>query len=74
MAERGQPAATTIASAGAATQSCHLAMVCAPAPLAIPGLFSHLDRFVPLQFGAASLTPTPPRGISPAPPFHPPRA
>jgi hypothetical protein len=74
MPEHGQPQTTNIAVSGAAAQSCQLATICMPAPLAIPGLFTSLDTTVPLHEGAGALAATLPRGISPAPPFHPPRA
>jgi hypothetical protein len=74
MPEHGQPQTTSLAVAGAAAQNCQLATICTPAPLAIPELFTSLETAVPLHEGAGTLAATLPRGISPAPPFHPPRA
>jgi hypothetical protein len=74
MPEHGQPQTTSVSASGAAAQSCQLATICTPAPLAIPGLSNELETAVPLYGGAATLAATLPLGISPAPPFHPPRA
>ena len=74
MPEHGQPQTTSVATSGAAAQNCQLATICTPAPPAIPGLFITLETAVPLHEGAGTLAATLPRGISPAPPFHPPRA
>ena len=74
MPEHGQAPTTTLAASGAAAQSCDLAAICTPAPLAIPGFSTHLETAVPLLGDAGLLAATLPLGISPAPPFHPPRA
>jgi hypothetical protein len=74
MPEHGQAPPTILAASGAATQSCELANICTPAPLAIPGLSTRLETAVPLFGDAGLLAATLPLGISPAPPFHPPRA
>ncbi len=74
MPEHGRTPATSIAAAGTAVQGCELATICTPAPLAIPGFSSSLETTVPLVEAAGPLTATLPLGISPAPPFHPPRA
>jgi hypothetical protein len=74
MPEHGQPQSASVAVSGASAQSCQLATICTPAPLAIPGLSNELETAVPLYGGAATLAATLPLGISPAPPFHPPRA
>jgi hypothetical protein len=74
MPEHGQAPTTTLAASGAAAQSCEMATICTPAPLAIPGFFTRLETSVPLLGDAGLLAATLPLGISPAPPFHPPRA
>lgn len=74
MPEHGQPQTPSIAISGAASQSCHLAAICTPVPLAIPGLSDRFETAVPLHDGAAALPATLVRGTPPAPPFHPPRA
>ena len=74
MPEHGQAPTASIAAGGMATQSCELATICAPAPLAIPGFSASLETAVPLLEAAGSLAATLPLGIPPAPPFHPPRA
>lgn len=74
MPEHGRMQTTSISVSGAAAQSCQLATICTPAPLAIPGLFTSLETRVPVHEGARMLAATLPRGISPAPSFHPPRA
>jgi hypothetical protein len=74
MAEHGQAPASSFTAAGAATQSCELATLCMPAPLAIPGFSIGLETAVALHETAVSLTAPLPRDISPARPFHPPRA
>lgn len=74
MPAHGQAPASHVAASGAATQSCELATLCMPAPLAIPEFSNRLDTAVPLSEAAVSLAATSHRDISPAPPFHPPRA
>ena len=74
MAEHGQAQTMSVAVSGAAAQSCQLATICTPAPPAIPGLSNKFETAVPLFGSAATLAATLPLGISPAPPFHPPRA
>jgi hypothetical protein len=74
MPEHGQAPTTTLAASGAAAQSCEMATICTPAPLAIPGFSTRLETAVPLLGDAGLLAATLPLGISPAPPFHPPRA
>jgi hypothetical protein len=74
MPERGQAPATAFTASDVTTQSCQLATICTPAPLAVPGFFASLETAVPLLEAAGPLAATLPLGISPAPPFHPPRA
>jgi hypothetical protein len=74
MAEHGQPQTTSISTLDTAAQHCQLATICTPAPPAIPALSNTFETAVPLYGSAASLAATLPLGISPAPPFHPPRA
>ena len=74
MPEHGQPQTMSVAVSGAAAQGCQLATICTPAPPAIPGLPNKFETSVPLYGSAATLAATLPLGISPAPPFHPPRA
>lgn len=74
MTEHGQTPSSQVATPGATTHSCELATLCMPAPLAIPGFSSGLETAVALHETAVSLTAPSPRDISPAPPFHPPRA
>jgi hypothetical protein len=74
MPEHGQAPTTTLAASGAAAQSCEMAIICTPAPPAIPGLSTRLETAVPLLGDAGLLAATLPLGIFPAPPFHPPRA
>ena len=74
MPEHGQPQTMSVAVSGAPAQSCQLATICTPAPPAIPGLSNKFETAVPLFGSAATLAATLPLGISPAPPFHPPRA
>jgi hypothetical protein len=74
MPEHGQAPTTALAASGAAAQSCEMATICTPAPLAIPGFSTGLEMGVPLFGDAGLLAATLPLGISPAPPFHPPRA
>jgi hypothetical protein len=73
MPDHGQMPGTSVTMAGAAAQGCQSAAICAPAPLAIPAWFTQLETVTPLLDKGASLAPTL-LGISPAPPFHPPRA
>jgi hypothetical protein len=73
MPEHGQPPATSIAVSGVAAQSCPLATICTPAPLAIPELSNRLETAAPDHDGAATLAATLPYGTSPGRPFHPPR-
>ena len=74
MPEHGQSSAPTFTASDVATQSCELATICTPAPLAVPGFSTSLETAVPLLEAAGPLAATLPLGISPAPPFHPPRA
>jgi hypothetical protein len=74
MPEHGQPQTTNIAASGAAAQSCPLATICTPAPLAIPELSNQLETAVPAHDGATTLAATLPCCTSPALPFRPPRA
>jgi hypothetical protein len=74
MPEHGQAPATALTASDLASQSCELAAICTPAPLAVPGFFGSLETAVPLLEAAGPLAATLPLGISPAPPFHPPRA
>jgi hypothetical protein len=74
MPEHGRAPTASIEAAGMAAQSCELATICTPAPLAIPGLFVSLETAIPLLETAGSLAAALPLGIPPAPPFHPPRA
>lgn len=74
MPEHGQPQTTSIAVSGAAAQSCPLATICTPAPLAIPEISNQLETAVPRHDGATILAATLPYDTSPAGPFHPPRA
>jgi hypothetical protein len=74
MAEHGHAPTSGFTAAGATTHSCELATLCMPAPLAIPGFSSGLETAIVLHETAVSLTAPSPRDISPAPPFHPPRA
>ncbi len=73
MPDHGPASTTTLAAPGAADQSCELATICTPAPLAVPGLSSSLETAIPMLGSAGALAATVPLGISPAPPFHPPR-
>jgi len=74
MPEHGQAPTSHVAASGSAAGSCELATLCMPAPLAIPGFSNRLETAVPLSEAQASLAATSHRDISPAPPFHPPRA
>jgi hypothetical protein len=74
MPEHGKAPTTHIAVSDASPRNCQLAVICAPAPPAIPALSKRFDVAVPLYEGATTLAGTLPLGISPAPPFHPPRA
>jgi len=74
MPEHSQPQTGSIAVAGPVAESCQSATFCTPAPLAIPELSNSLETAVPFHEGAGTLAATLLRGISPAPPFHPPRA
>jgi hypothetical protein len=73
MPEHGQTPTMTPAVSHGAAQSCELARICKPAPLAVPGLSAGLETAVPLLESAGPLAATLPLGISPAPPFRPPR-
>jgi hypothetical protein len=74
MPEHGRAPAAVLGVAGMAGQSCELATLCTPAPLAVPGLATNLETAVPQLEAAGPLAATLPLGISPPPPFHPPRA
>ncbi len=74
MPEHGKAPTTDVAAQGTSSQTCELASVCAPVPLAIPALSISLDTAVALLDAVGPLAATLPLGISPAPPFHPPRA
>jgi hypothetical protein len=56
------------------TQSCALASVCAPAPLAIPVIGSQMVRRATFTTNASIAPTTWPVEVATAPPFHPPRA
>jgi hypothetical protein len=73
MPEHRQTPTMTLAVSRGAAQSCELATICKPAPLAVPGLSAGLETAVPLLESAGPLAATLPLGISPAPPFRPPR-
>jgi hypothetical protein len=55
-------------------QSCAVASVCAPAPLAIPEMGNHKARGAALLSAALIAPTTRPVEVATAPPFHPPRA
>ena len=74
MPEHGRASAPTFTASDVATRSCELATICTPAPLAVPGFSASLETAVPLLEAAGPLAATLPLGISPAPPFQPPRA
>jgi hypothetical protein len=74
MPELGKAPTTHITVSGVTPEHCQLAAICTPAPPAIPALSKRSDVDVPLYEGATTLAATLPLGISPAPPFHPPRA
>jgi hypothetical protein len=74
MPEHGQSSTPAFTAFDVATSSCELATICTPAPLAVPGFSASLETAVPLFEAAGPLAATLPLGISPAPPFHPPRA
>jgi hypothetical protein len=73
MPDHGQMPVRSVTMPGPAAQGCQSAAICAPAPLAIPAWFTQLETATPLLEGGTSLAATL-LGISPAPPFHPPRA
>jgi hypothetical protein len=73
MPEHGKVSTTQITVPGAIPPNCQLALICAPPPPAIPALSKRFDVAVPPYEGATTLAATLPLGISPAPPFHPPR-
>ena len=74
MPEHGQTSTTAMSAAGRAVQSCELATLCSPAPLAVPSLAQSLETAVPLPESAGVLAATLPLETELAPPFHPPRA
>jgi hypothetical protein len=74
MPEHGKASTTQITVWGAIPPNCQLAVICAPAPPAVPALSKRFDVAVPLYEGATTLASALPLAISPAPPFHPPRA
>lgn len=73
MPEHGRSTTPAVSAAAPATQSCQLAVICAPSPPAVPGASSRFDTSVPLHGNVATLGTSLPLGISPVPPFHPPR-
>jgi hypothetical protein len=74
MPEHSKAATTHITISDVTHQTCQLAAICTLAPPAVPALSKRFDVAVPLYEGAPTLAATLPLGISPAPPFHPPRA
>jgi len=74
MPEHGKTPTTGLSEqAPVSPQTCAMATVCAPAPLAVPGLASQLVSAVLLQTAPRIAgSPTPVDAAS-APPFHPPR-
>ena len=74
MPEHGTAPTTKLSDqAPVSPQSCALATVCAPAPLAVPGFAGQLESAVLLQATPRIAgTPTP-VDVASAPPFHPPR-
>ncbi len=73
MPDHARPQGTGVGAAANAAESCHLATFCMPATLAIPELLSSFETAVPLREGVGTIVATVPRGLSPAPPFRPPR-
>jgi hypothetical protein len=75
MPEHGTvPSQSVSTPAPLSTQSCPMASLCAPAPLAIPGFAGLLESTVILHTAPAIAGLTLPLDVSSAPPFHPPRA
>jgi hypothetical protein len=74
MPERGRaPSHTISAAAPASSQSCAMATVCAPAPLAVPAMANQVVRAVPLRSTLPIAGNTFPADIALAPPLPPPR-
>lgn len=74
MPEHGAVPYSTLGQTDSPAQSCELAMLCAPSPLAVPSLGGGLESVVPLPAEAGITTSIIPLGTSSTPPFHPPRA
>ncbi len=74
MPEHGAVPYRTLAQTDSPAQSCELATLCAPTPLAIPSLGGGLESVLSLHAEAGTTASTIPPGTSSTPPFHPPRA
>jgi hypothetical protein len=74
MPEHGRVPTTNLSEqAPVSSQTCAAAAVCAPAPLAVPGIAGHLESAVLLQTTPRIAGSPTPVDVASAPPFHPPR-
>ena len=73
MPDQGQMPTARIAVFEGQAPTCQLAVLCTPSPLSIPGSSASLETAVPLLEAVGVLAAILPLGISPVPPFHPPR-
>jgi hypothetical protein len=76
MPEHGKFTGASVSEPGrsSSSQSCTAAVLCTPAPLAVPGLIGATDNPLPLMYQPAIAGTPHLLGIPPAPPFHPPKA
>lgn len=74
MSEHGQRGTIGLMPAGGVGERCQSAVICTPAPPAIPILSTRLETAASSPDGPGALTATLPRDLPPVPPFHPPRA
>ena len=74
MPEHGtMPSQDVSESAPPQSQSCALAVICTPAPLAIPCLPGQVETKIPVQAAVALVGQDAPVDVFSPPPFHPPR-
>ncbi|MEP7227152.1 MAG: hypothetical protein ABI785_07310 [Gemmatimonadales bacterium] len=68
------PSQSLTGPAPLSTQSCAIASLCAPAPLAVPSFAGLLETTLLLHNALGIAGTTLPLDVSSAPPFHPPKA
>lgn len=74
MPDHGAVPHSTVDQAESTVPNCTLASVCALSPLAVVSLPENLESVIALHSEPLGIAATALFGVSPAPPFHPPRA